>query len=155
MHAKVTLRSLESVRAWHAENPGSTLRAGGRIPDRRMTLGSFTWVRGAVTLIIHGEWMDLYVESTVAHSPECPASEFYTGRAPLRLMPMVDHWRDSDGQLMDKWVTGCDSEIRLEFNFNGVKFDPNSIGQNAHGAAEDYNFFWWHPIKEPVIDLVL
>ena len=136
---------------WREENSWSSLGAGDRIPDMSLVLGSFSWAQGAVNLIIHGTWEDLYVESSVVHSQQ----ESLEGRHPLRLMPMVDHWRGSDGLLVGNVRKGCDCSIRLEFTFNGVSFDPNRLGPNPRCTAQDYGFYWWRPEQQEATEMMI
>mgnify|MGYP001176570691 FL=1 len=151
LHADLTLGTPESVRVWREENPWSTLRAGQSIPGYSKVLGDFSWAGSSTSMTIYGSWEELYVESSVAHSQE----ESCCVREPLRMMPLVTEWRGKDGLLAENVRKGCEAKLRLEFRFNGVRFDPNKLGANPRCVAKDYGFYWWRPDQETSREMLI
>ena len=151
LHSKAVLRSDEAARLWNRDHPGSNVNAGDSLPTVTVVLGDFSW-DDAGYIITKKPWVSLYVAEQDVRTPACPISTACRGqRWPLRLLPMVDFWRDMDGQLVTNWTAGCVSEVHLEMEYNGIRFDPNNLPANAHPGAKAYGWFWWFPDQEPTV----
>ena len=151
LHSKGVLRSGEAAKLWNRDHPGSNVKAGDSLPTTTLVLGEYSWDDTGY-LVAKRPWMSLYVAEEDVRTAACPISTACRGqRWPLRLMPMVDFWRDGDGLLVANWTAGCVSSVYIEFEYNGIRFDPNNLPANAHPGAKEYGWFWWFPDQEPYI----